>query len=58
MTKKIIFLGGGTGGHILPAINLMDHFFSKNYDVVLVTDYRGRNFLKSRHYYKLRSKIK
>ena len=52
MTKKIIFLGGGTGGHILPAINLMDHFFSKNYDVVLVTDYRGRNFLKSNKKFK------
>ena len=27
MTKKIIFSTGGTGGHILPSINLMKHFF-------------------------------
>ena len=29
MNKKIIFSGGGTGGHIFPAINLMKHFFNK-----------------------------
>ena len=45
MTKKIIFSAGGTGGHILPAINLMKHFFEKGYNVVLVTDKRGNNFL-------------
>ncbi len=46
MSKKIIFSGGGTGGHIFPAINLMQHFFDKNYKVVLVTDKRGNNFVK------------
>ena len=46
MTKKIIFCGGGTGGHIFPAINLMQHFFDKDYEVLLVTDNRGRNFAK------------
>ena len=45
MSKKIIFCAGGTGGHIFPAINLMKHFFEKGYDVVLVTDKRGNNFL-------------
>jgi len=29
MNKKIIFSGGGTGGHSLPAQNLMNHFFEK-----------------------------
>ena len=47
MTKKIIFSSGGTGGHIFPAINLMKHFFDKGYKVTLVTDIRGRNFLKN-----------
>ena len=45
MNKKIIFSAGGTGGHIFPAINLMKHFFEKGYNVVLVTDKRGNNFL-------------
>ena len=45
MNKKIIFCAGGTGGHIFPAINLMKHFFEKGYNVVLVTDKRGNNFL-------------
>ncbi len=45
MSKKIIFCAGGTGGHIFPAINLMKHFFEKGYNVVLVTDKRGNNFL-------------
>ena len=47
MSKKIIFSGGGSGGHIFPAINLMKHFFEKKYDVLLVTDNRGNNFIKN-----------
>ena len=47
MGKKIIFTAGGTGGHILPAINAMKHFFEKEYDVLLVTDERGKSFFKT-----------
>ena len=47
MNKKIIFTTGGTGGHILPAFNLMKHFFDKGYQVLLVTDFRGKKFLES-----------
>ena len=47
MTKKIIFSAGGTGGHILPAINLMNHFLKKGYKVLIVTDSRGNSFLKN-----------
>ena len=55
MNKKIIFSAGGTGGHIFPAINLMKHFLSKEYQVLLVTDNRGNNFIKN--YSKFRSYI-
>ena len=48
MSKKIIFSAGGTGGHIIPAINLMNHFFEKGYEVVLITDKRGSNFINKR----------
>ena len=47
MTKKIIFSAGGTGGHLIPAMNLMKHFFDKGYKVLLVTDIRGKNFMKN-----------
>jgi len=47
MSKKIIFTAGGTGGHIFPAINLMRHFFSQGYEVILVTDIRGKKFIKN-----------
>ena len=47
MNKKIIFLAGGTGGHIFPAINLMKHFKNKGYEVLLITDIRGKTFLEN-----------
>jgi len=52
MSKKIIFCAGGTGGHIFPAINLIKHFFEKGYNVVLVTDKRGNNFLNKNSKFK------
>ena len=47
MNKKIIFTAGGTGGHIFPAITLMKNFSEKGYEVLLVTDSRGKNFIKN-----------
>ena len=52
MIKKIIFSSGGTGGHIFPALNLMEHFYDKGYQVVLVTDPRGSNFLQENNKFK------
>jgi len=52
MSKKIIFSGGGTGGHIFPAINLMKHFFDKGYEVILVTDDRGNYFNEKKSEFK------
>ena len=53
LNKKIIFSTGGTGGHILPAINLMNHFFDIGYEVVLVTDQRGTKFLNDNEKFKI-----
>ena len=47
MSKKIIFSSGGTGGHILPATNVMKYFANLGYEILLVTDVRGNVFLKS-----------
>tara|TARA_B100001123_G_C15272789_1_gene1010975 strand:+ start:410 stop:1486 length:1077 start_codon:yes stop_codon:yes gene_type:complete len=52
MNKKIIFSSGGTGGHIFPAINLMNYFSQKDLEVLLVTDNRGRDFLKKKSPYR------
>ncbi len=51
MTKKIKILiaTGGTGGHVFPAYSLASYFVEKNYNVELITDNRGYDFLK---YYK------
>ena len=46
MNKKIIFTSGGTGGHIIPTIHLMEHFFKKGYNVLLVTDSKGKIYAK------------
>ena len=45
MNKKIIFSGGGTGGHIFPAIGIMEYFLEKNYSVLFITDIRGKKYL-------------
>ena len=47
MKKRIIFSTGGTGGHIFPAIHLMNHFSEKGYEVLLVTDHRGEKFINN-----------
>ena len=44
--KKIIFTSGGTGGHIFPAIGIMNYLAAKGYTVVLVTDPRGNQYIR------------
>ena len=42
--KKILISTGGSGGHVIPALNLFDHL--KNlHKTILVTDERGKNFI-------------
>ena len=44
--KKILISTGGSGGHVIPAITLLEHFEGK-FDVYLTTDKRGSRFIKS-----------
>ncbi len=48
MIKKKIFIAtGGTGGHIFPAYSLAKSLMQTNYDVTIITDKRGFNYLKT-----------
>ncbi len=44
--KKIIIATGGTGGHVFPAYSLAN-YLDKKYHVLLTSDERGLNYLKS-----------
>ena len=48
MKTKIFFAAGGTGGHIFPAITLVNFFKDKNCDVFLGTDERGERYFKDK----------
>ena len=46
MRKKIVVCGGGTGGHVFPAVTFTEFFKEKDYETILITDERGKKFLK------------
>ena len=46
MKKKILISTGGSGGHVIPALNFYDHL-KDNYEVFLATDIRGSKFINS-----------
>ena len=41
--KKILISTGGSGGHVVPALNLYTHL-KNNYDVKIYTDRRGAKY--------------
>ena len=45
MKKKIVFCAGGTGGHIIPALSLLNYFQKNEFNVFFITDKRGSRFL-------------
>ena len=42
--KKILISTGGSGGHVIPAITMYDHF-NENFEVTLITDSRGAKYI-------------
>ena len=44
--NKILIATGGTGGHVFPAYSLANYLKKNNYNVKLITDNRGFNYLK------------
>ena len=44
MKKKILISTGGTGGHVIPALNLYNHL-KNNFEVSIYTDLRGSKYI-------------
>ena len=47
--KKILISTGGTGGHVMPALALYDHY-KNNFNTFITTDKRGLKFIDRENY--------
>ena len=43
--NKILIITGGTGGHVIPAINFFNYLQNNSENVFLLTDKRGYNYV-------------
>ncbi len=50
--NKALIIVGGTGGHVLPGINLASHLRLKNFDVEIITDKRGLKYFSQNDNFK------
>ena len=46
MKNKIIIFTGGTGGHVIPAVNFANYLIFKGYNCSIITDIRGKKYIK------------
>ena len=47
MNKKIIIFSGGTGGHVIPSINLGNFLIENGFNCILILDKRGEKYSDS-----------
>ena len=49
MKSKILISTGGSGGHVIPAITILDHL-KDDYEILISSDIRGLNYLDNKFY--------
>jgi len=47
MKNSILIITGGTGGHVIPAVNFFNYIYNRSNNVFLITDKRGYKFTKN-----------
>ena len=52
LKKNIIIATGGTGGHIFPAVSLVDYLNNNGFETIITTDKRGLKFIAEKYIHK------
>ena len=47
MKSNILIITGGTGGHVIPALNFFNYLQNESQNVFLLTDNRGHKYIKN-----------
>ena len=47
MNRNILIITGGTGGHVIPAVNFFNYLKKNNNKVYLLTDHRGSKYINT-----------
>ena len=47
MKSSILVITGGTGGHVIPAVNFFNYLETKSDNIFLLTDHRGSKYIKN-----------